>query len=115
MTKKNAVSELSRNPTCTETACFPLPEDLVKDFGTGVAVRFHPKGDCTHRGGWSWGEAEADVVVAVIGTVVVPVRRATVGGIVVPRAAAVHAVDALDNAPARACQELPSFANAKTD
>ncbi len=37
-------------------------------------------------------EAEAEVVVAVVGVVVVPIARRAVSGVVVPVAAPVHAV-----------------------
>ena len=47
------------------------------------------------------GEAETEVVVAVVRRVPVPVRRPTIRGIVVPTAATVHAVRALKVRPPR--------------
>ena len=47
-------------------------------------------------------DTEADVVVAVVGIVVVTVRRAAVVGVVVPVAAAQHAVQVVIKAKPRA-------------
>ena len=44
---------------------------------------------------WDKSEAEADVVVAITGAVVVPVRRTAVLRVVVPTAATAHAVRAI--------------------
>ena len=58
------------------------------------------------------GEAQAEVVVRVVGVPVVPVRHTAVPGVVVPAAATVHAVRALAEAShAVACQPcgIPCF------
>ncbi|OPZ97770.1 MAG: hypothetical protein BWY70_01403 [Bacteroidetes bacterium ADurb.Bin408] len=44
-------------------------------------------------------EAEAEVIVTVVGAIVVPIGRAAVPGVVVPTAAAIHAIRALDYRP----------------
>ncbi|MCM1170132.1 MAG: hypothetical protein NC324_09390 [Bacteroides sp.] len=60
------------------------------------------------------GHAEAKVVVAVVGIVVVPVRHAAIDGVIVPAAAPFHAVGALPAqarfflAVAAACSSLRS-------
>ena len=50
---------------------------------------------------WDKSEAEADVVVAITGAVVVPVRRTAVLRVVVPTAATVHAVRAIGSSTAK--------------
>ncbi len=50
-------------------------------------------------------EAEAEVVVAVVGVVVVPIARRAVPGVVVPTAAPVHAV----RVAGLICRRTPSF------
>ena len=53
---------------------------------TGIASRYMPN----HNAGGS--QPEAKVVVAVVGVVEVPIARRAVVGVVVPAAAAIHAV-----------------------
>ena len=71
---------------------------MPERVGTGPLAGSIQARNSTVRGGRSWGGAEAQVVVAVARVVPVAVGGTAVGGVVVPRAAAVHAVVALARA-----------------
>jgi hypothetical protein len=91
---------LSRTPSRTVREHLPAPRRLTPLYPNSlkrtqdcVTDRFHPKVTLATVARCSWGEAEPMIFVAVIRTVVVPVRRTTAGGVVDPRAAAKHAGD----------------------
>lgn len=63
-----------------------MPTERPGRDATGIASRYMPN----HNAGG--GQPEAEVVVAVVGVVVVPIARRAVVCVVVPAAASIHAV-----------------------